>query len=199
MSCAGPDEGVQGSRIRPLGRILKSVDFSQVLARPSTSRSPHFALHYSPTSPAVSTKAVKAKVRAKLSTEEAAAVDRPVDILCVERENLLVGQSKADVAQQPEARSSLLSSKAASVWIGLVVPKRHAKRSVTRTLMKRQIRVAFENVREQMRPGMWVVRLRAPFPKADFPSASSTVLKDLVRRELTSLVSQGVRPRDRTT
>jgi ribonuclease P protein component len=88
---------------------------------------------------------------------------------------------------------------AARVWIGLVVPKRHAKRSVTRTLMKRQIRMAFEVAGERLRPGMWVVRLKAPFGKSDYPSAASAALRSVVREELTALVAQGVRQRDRTS
>ncbi|MDB6002452.1 MAG: hypothetical protein JWP52_4151, partial [Rhizobacter sp.] len=73
--------------------------------------------------------------------------------------------------------------------MGAVVPKRHARRAVTRVLLKRQIRVALGSQPMSLQSGLWVVRLRAPFDKRQFPSASSDVLKRLVRDELASLVN----------
>ena len=49
-----------------------------------------------------------------------------------------------------------------SRWLGLVIPKRHARRSVTRSLLKRQIRAAAARRGPNSAQGLWVVRLRAP-------------------------------------
>jgi ribonuclease P protein component len=37
---------------------------------------------------------------------------------------------------------------------------------------------------EALPPGLWLVRLRAGFPKADFPSAASDALRRAARAEL---------------
>src|SRR4051812_26829049 len=44
--------------------------------------------------------------------------------------------------------------------LGAVVPKRHARRAVTRNLIKRQIRSAAERHARHLAPGWWVVRLK---------------------------------------
>ena len=59
-------------------------------------------------------------------------------------------------------------------WLGLVVPKRHAKRSVTRSLVKRQMRAVWRRsgcAADGWEPGMWVVRLRSPFDRKQFRAA----------------------------
>lgn len=71
--------------------------------------------------------------------------------------------------------------------LGVVVPKRHARRAVTRTLLKRQIYAAGERHAAALDVGMWVVRLRAPFDKTVFPSAASAALRLLARDELETL------------
>ncbi len=76
-------------------------------------------------------------------------------------------------------------------WLGLVVPKRHAKRAVTRTLLKRRIRAAVTNA-QGLAPGMWVVRLRAPFARAEFVSAASERLSTVVTDELAALMTAAV-------
>ena len=53
-------------------------------------------------------------------------------------------------------------------WVGAVVPKRHARRAVTRSLIKRQIYAAAERHRDRIAPGLWIVRLRSPFDRAEF-------------------------------
>lgn len=69
-------------------------------------------------------------------------------------------------------------------WFGAVVPKRHARRAVTRTLLKRQIRAATARHVERLPAGLWVVRLRAPFDRKVYVSASSTALRDTACLEL---------------
>jgi RNase P protein component len=83
-------------------------------------------------------------------------------------------------------------------WLGLVVPKRHARRAVTRTLVKRQIRHVAAACAARLEPGLWVVRQRAPFDPKQFPSAASEALKEAARTELRMLFDRAVRgERDR--
>src|SRR5207248_3338947 len=80
----------------------------------------------------------------------------------------------------------------AGCWLGLVVPKRHARRAVTRTLLKRQIRQAVADCGGRLEPGLWVVRLRLPFDPRQFPSAASEALKRQAREELHTLLDRAV-------
>jgi ribonuclease P protein component len=73
------------------------------------------------------------------------------------------------------------------IWLGAVVPKRHARRAVTRSLLKRQIRAAVTR-RPELPAGLWVVRLRAPFAADQYPSAASHALSDAARIELDALL-----------
>ena len=75
------------------------------------------------------------------------------------------------------------------LWLGLVVPKRHAKRAVTRTLLKRHIRVAVAKVASALGPGLWVVRLRTPFARSEFTSAASARLASAASDELAVLMA----------
>jgi ribonuclease P protein component len=69
-----------------------------------------------------------------------------------------------------------------------VVPKRHARRAVTRSLLKRQIRGVFVEHASRLPAGQWLVRLRQPFAKADYVSASSEALRRAAREELDGLL-----------
>ena len=80
-----------------------------------------------------------------------------------------------------------------SLWLGLVVPKRHARRSVTRSLFKRQIRAALGRHAGMLEAGLWVVRLRAPFAKLKYPSAASEALQQAARAELDGLFAGAAR------
>ena len=77
--------------------------------------------------------------------------------------------------------------------IGAVLPKRLARRAVTRNTLKRQIynvMTAFEN---RLPTADHVVRLRAPFDRILFVSATSPQLKQAARVELEQLVSRVVK------
>jgi ribonuclease P protein component len=73
--------------------------------------------------------------------------------------------------------------------LGLVVPKRHARRAVTRSLLKRQMRAAMQRHAQHMPPGMWVLRLRSAFDIAQFPAATSGALRRVLRTELDALLA----------
>jgi ribonuclease P protein component len=82
-------------------------------------------------------------------------------------------------------RTPLFSN--ACVWLGAMVPKRWAKRAVTRNAIKRQIYNVSAQFEPQLDIGAHVVRLRAGFDRVHFVSATSEALKAAVRTELFSL------------
>jgi ribonuclease P protein component len=75
----------------------------------------------------------------------------------------------------------------ACVWLGAMVPKRWAKRAVTRNAIKRQIYTVSAQFEPHLGVAAHVVRLRAGFDRKQFVSASSELLKAAVRSELLSL------------
>jgi ribonuclease P protein component len=79
------------------------------------------------------------------------------------------------------------------VSLGLVVPKRHARRAVTRNLVRREARAQMTQRVDHLPPGDWVLRLRAPFDRTTFSSAASAALLSLVRDEITRLIADGLR------
>lgn len=81
----------------------------------------------------------------------------------------------------------------APAWLGCVVPKRHARRAVTRNLLKRQMRGAFERHAGRLGGGLWLLRLRAPFSPAQFASARSLALAGAARGELDDMLDQVAR------
>jgi len=78
-------------------------------------------------------------------------------------------------------------------WIGVLLPKRWAKRAVTRNTLRRQIYACAE-AHAALRQGQaLVVRLRSGFARQQFPSATSTALKSAVRAELLRLFPEPAR------
>jgi ribonuclease P protein component len=73
------------------------------------------------------------------------------------------------------------------VWMGAMVPKRWAKRAVTRNAIKRQIYGIGADFESALPAAANVVRLRAAFDRKLFASASSDALKIAVRSELQQL------------
>ena len=162
-----------GARV-VIGRIVRSVDFERVLSAPTRARSTHFAVHYVDGAPSLPGKASAHKLSTELSTGQSAVDAKAVD-----------GPAPASVA----------AMRRAGVWVGAVVPKRHAKRSVTRSLLKRQIRAAMSRQQQStgLSDGLWIVRLRSPFATENFPSAASSSLRNLARVELDTLLADAVR------
>lgn len=71
-------------------------------------------------------------------------------------------------------------------WLGVLVPKRWARRAVTRNAIRRQI-YATAPVADGLPLAAHVVRLRSGFDRSHFVSASSSALKSAVREELLQL------------
>ena len=97
------------------------------------------------------------------------------------------------VAQQ---KSQTMPSKplfeVCDVWLGAMVPKRWAKRAVTRNAIKRQIYSVGALAEPSLKAAAHVVRLRCGFDKAVYPSATSNALKAAVRQELAQLFARAV-------
>ena len=74
-----------------------------------------------------------------------------------------------------------------SVWLGAIVPKRWARRAVTRNAIKRQIYSLGVDGLANLSPAAFVIRLRKNFSRTQFVSASSTKLNLAVRAELHEL------------
>jgi ribonuclease P protein component len=153
------------------GRITRALDFERVLKTSSQARSPHFAVHHLAGIPSLPKKPTAQPAGSELSTSDAAICVNPVD----------------DIVSSASAKTA-----AHGVWLGLVVPKRHAKRAVTRTLLKRQIKAVMD-LQEPVPPGLWVVRLRAPFDRTVYVSAASKVLSAVAREELIRVLQMATR------
>ncbi len=76
--------------------------------------------------------------------------------------------------------------------MGALLPKRWAKRAVTRNTIKRQIFAVAEQFESRLAHFAYVVRLRCAMDRAHFVSASSNAMKAALREEISALFSQGV-------
>ena len=79
---------------------------------------------------------------------------------------------------------------AGAPWLGAMVPKRWARRAVTRNAIRRQIYAVGEGLWSPLGADARLVRLRAAFSPQHYPSASSAALKSAVRAELQQLFAQ---------
>ncbi|MES2976461.1 MAG: ribonuclease P protein component [Pseudomonadota bacterium] len=77
-------------------------------------------------------------------------------------------------------------------WMGPLVPKRWAKRAVTRNTIKRQIYNVSASFEHRLPKAAHVVRLRSTFDRKVFISATSDALKLAVRTELEELFAKAV-------
>jgi ribonuclease P protein component len=77
------------------------------------------------------------------------------------------------------------------LWLGAMVPKRWAKRAVTRNAIKRQIYTMSADFSPKLMPAAFVVRLRRDFSRKVYVSASSEALQQAVRVELAALMRRG--------
>jgi len=77
-----------------------------------------------------------------------------------------------------------------SVWIGALVPKRWARRAVTRNAIKRQIYSVSADFESAFDVAAHLVRLRTAFDRKQFTSATSDLLKGAVRSELQQLFAR---------
>ncbi len=78
-------------------------------------------------------------------------------------------------------------------WIGCILPKRWAKRAVTRNAIKRQVYNVSNALTPSLPAAAHVVRLRSGFDRKQFASATSDALKAAVRGELQALFARAAR------
>jgi ribonuclease P protein component len=143
-----------------IGRLLRKSDFERLLAVPARCRSVHFAAHHLPGGASAAARRVNRADVNELSTALSTAADAPVDDL------------------------------PGGLWLGCVIPKRHAPRAVTRNVLRRQIRAAMQRHQDALDSGLWLVRLRRPFERSAFRSADSTALRGGAAGELDRLLAQ---------
>jgi len=187
-----------------LGRIVRPADYVRVLATTMRLRSPHFAVHHLAGRPLPLKRPMARGAAAPDEPGTARAGHAPVTAsLSTELSTAPTTNPVADVDDSQESGPSALVETPTPAgglerWLGLVVPKRHSKRAVTRTLLKRQIRSVAAACAPRLEPGLWVVRQRSPFDPKQFPSAASEALKAAARAELRALFERAMRgERDR--
>jgi len=78
----------------------------------------------------------------------------------------------------------------ADTWLGVLLPKRWARRAVTRNAIRRQIYEAARERASDLPQAALVVRLRTEFSRKQFISATSDALKRAVRAELDQLLDR---------
>ena len=146
-----------------LNRLVHKADFERLLASRSRLRSAHFAVHHVAGGPAARVWVASGLKSGKLST--------------------------GPVSNSPQAVDDLPVAAPEGHWLGCVVPKRHARRAVTRSLLKRQMRSAFERHAPGLPAGLWLLRLSQGFAVSQFVSARSGLLADAARSELDRLLA----------
>ena len=103
---------------------------------------------------------------------------------------LVLGARECAPASERPGAQTLFSGP--DVWLGAMVPKRWARRAVTRNAIKRQIYGVAAALEPTLPPAAHVVRLRATFDRKQFVSASSDPLKQAVRAELQQLFERAL-------
>lgn len=74
--------------------------------------------------------------------------------------------------------------------IGALAPKKWARRSVTRNMIRRQVFEVFRTQVNHFFLASYVIRLSRPFDTNEYTSASSRALKSNVRNELEELFAK---------
>jgi len=151
-----------GARIRRPGiePLRDAAAFQRLLRTPPCIISAHFAIHHLAKREETPDSAANMAVVRQLSTDASPDGGEYVD---------------------DQLREAVEVSRHA---FAVVVPKRHARRAVTRSLLKREMRAAFAGHVPRLDPGAWLMRLRAGFDRSQYPSAASLALRKVVRTEL---------------
>jgi ribonuclease P protein component len=145
-------------------RLKTRPQFQAAMAGGTISRSVHFALH-----------------RLVLGGDGSSAAPLP-------QASAPTGPGSLPSTQGPQALFAVQD-----VWLGAMVPKRWARRAVTRNTIKRQIYTVGADFESQLVQGAYVVRLRLGFDRKQFVSATSDELKKAVRAELLQLFGHAAR------
>ncbi len=144
-------------------RLKTRPQFQAAMAGGTVSRTAHFALHRLVLDPAGSAAANPASAAP-------------------------TGPGSLPSTQGPQALFAV-----PDVWLGAMVPKRWARRAVTRNTIKRQIYTVGAAFEARLPQAAHVVRLRTAFDRKQFVSATSEQLKQAVRAELLQLFGYAAR------
>lgn len=159
----------------PVRVITNAEDFQRALGKPWLAKTPHFAVHHHP-------QGVFRRVRSTGKQDLSSTADTP--------ERQPVDNSFENPVDNP------VEDSLETAWAGYVVPKRHARRAVTRNLLRRQMRQVLHEQQAAapgLPAGMWVLRLRQGFDRTAFPSAASTPLRQQARLELQALMEAALK------
>ena len=157
-------------------RLKNRAQFQAVLAQRVIAKTEHFALHRHPLG------GVREPHARASSTSSCALLD-PAALQPMQMTSLT-----AQSPPKPHTDRPVFPS--VELWLGAMVPKRWAKRSVTRHAIKRQIYDVLDARLEPDEQAAYLVRLRAGFSRQQFLSSSSELLKQAVRFELHSLMDR---------
>ena len=166
-------------------RLKTRPQFQAALAGGTVARTAHFALHR------VAINAGGPLSAAAASIAPTKAQETSVPAGGAAQTAVVASSAVADSVALPTARSAPLPLfSVADVWLGAMVPKRWARRAVTRNAIKRQIYAVSAALESPLPQAAHVVRLRATFDRKQFVSASSCALKQAVRAELVQLFAR---------
>lgn len=100
-----------------------------------------------------------------------------------------------DLASDTAEPSPWPKSAVGAIWLGIMAPKRWARRAVTRNLIRRLVFTA--NLPDGVcgTSAAILVRLRAGFDPKKYPSARSTPLRAAIRQEIEQLFRRAGRSR----
>ena len=144
----------------PMQRLKTRPQFQAALAGKTLARTAHFALHRT-------------------------ALSQPGLVTALGKADRTATSTAAHTSNSSAPNSALFSQPC--VWLGALVPKRWAKRAVTRNTIKRQIYSVSAQFEPQLAAAAHVVRLRSSFDRQQFVSATSDALKTALRAELLDL------------
>ena len=170
-------------------RLLTRPQFQAALSGVTVARTGHFALHRCAVSLPQHGDTTVTSAIARSSTEGVAvpsAVAAPTAQSTTE---------SPDASLAPFHRTTVPAKpmfNVDGVWLGAMVPKRWARRAVTRNLVKRQIYAIGAACEDALPAAAHVVRLRSSFDRKQFPSAASAAFKATVRAELQALFAQTI-------
>ena len=132
---------------------------------------------------------LRLKTRPQFQSVLAGKIVSKTDHFALHRTALTVPSTSAD-AFEPAASIRLFATD--GVWVGAMVPKRWAKRAVTRNAIKRQIYSVSASFSDALPASAHVVRLRKAFDRSIYVSATSDALANAVRAEIESLLGKAI-------
>lgn len=133
----------------------------------------------------------KAEIEALLGTRPVAKTDHFV--LHCQSPKTVTRELCTEVAPDRDGSVDNISETqhlASGLGFASLVPKRHAKRAVTRNLIRRQMREAVRAEAGLPPDSQVLIRLRAAFDGRRYPAAASQTLRSAVRQELAALLAQ---------